>query len=159
MAEGVHLQNVVHQAYQRPFAAHLLQPAEEKHFRDLRRRIEYLESQRREQIPAQAYLYWIDGGDGNDPWMASAPTEKNGTAATPAPSPESRLPPGERRQAQIDSRARRAGLPNNAKRIRVGVDWPGGVGVHRDWARRRQLRFRSGQQQGTGLLELFAMFA
>ena len=29
-AEGVHLQNVVRQANQRPFAAHLLQPAEEK---------------------------------------------------------------------------------------------------------------------------------
>ena len=37
------------------------------YFRDLRRRIEHLEAERRETTPPKVYLYWIDGDDGNDP--------------------------------------------------------------------------------------------
>ena len=50
----------------------------QRYFSNLRRRIEYLEEQRRGQVPAQVYLYWIDGDDGNDSWMAIGP---NGSPA------------------------------------------------------------------------------
>ena len=70
------------------------------YFRDLRRRVEYLDAQRREEARPEIYLCWFDGDDRNDPGWSSAPTEKNGTAATPAPSPESTTPPGEWCHAQ-----------------------------------------------------------
>ena len=60
------------------------------YFRDLRRRIEYLESQRREQIPAQAYLYWIDGGDGNDPLDGHRPERRRMVPRRPRPHPRNR---------------------------------------------------------------------
>ena len=57
------------------------------YFRDLRRRVEHLEAQHREQIPAQAYLYWIDGGDGNDHWMAIGPNGEEWYRGDPGPIP------------------------------------------------------------------------
>ena len=57
------------------------------YFRDLLLRIEHLEAQRREAAPPEVYLYWIDGGDGNDPWMAIGPNGEEWYRGDPGPIP------------------------------------------------------------------------
>ena len=57
------------------------------YFRDLRRRIEHLEAQRREAAPPEVYLYWIDGGDGNDLWMEIGPNGEEWYRGDPGPIP------------------------------------------------------------------------
>ena len=57
------------------------------YFRGLRRRVEHLVAQRREATPADVYLYWIDGGDGNDPWMAIGPNGGEWYRGDPGPIP------------------------------------------------------------------------
>ena len=57
------------------------------YFRGLRRRVEHLVAQRREATPADVYLYWIDGGDGNDPWMAIGPNGEEWYRGDPGPIP------------------------------------------------------------------------
>ena len=57
------------------------------YFRGLRRRVEHLVAQRRETSPSEVYLYWIDGGDGNDPWMAIGPNGEEWYRGDPGPIP------------------------------------------------------------------------
>ena len=57
------------------------------YFRDLLRRIEHLEAQRREATPPEVYLYWIDGAGGNDPWMAIGPNGEEWYRGDPGPIP------------------------------------------------------------------------
>ncbi len=56
-------------------------------FRGLRRRVEHLVAQRRESTSSEVYLYWIDGGDGNDPWMAIGPNGEEWYRGDPGPIP------------------------------------------------------------------------
>ncbi len=58
------------------------------YFRGLRRRVEHLVAERREQIPVQAYLYWFDGDDKNDPWMVIGPNGEEWRRGDPAQEPQ-----------------------------------------------------------------------
>ena len=66
------------------------------YFRDLGRRVEHVVAQRRESTPSEVYLYWIDGGDANDPWIAIGPNGEEWYRSDPGAIPG------------IDNSARRA---------------------------------------------------
>ncbi len=57
------------------------------YFRGLRRRVEHLVAERREQVPAEVYLYWFDGDDKNDPWMVIGPNGEEWYRGDPGPIP------------------------------------------------------------------------
>ncbi len=57
------------------------------YFRDLRRRVEYLDAQRRKKARPEIYLCWFDGDDRNDPWMVIGPNGEEWYRGDPGPIP------------------------------------------------------------------------
>ena len=89
------------------------------YFRGLRRRVEQLVAERREQIPAQAYLYWFDGDDKNDPWMVIGPNGEEWYRGDPGPIPGVETAAGRPASSPVNSTPRTAirksGSPASAR--------------------------------------------